>query len=717
MADKSLKSITFPQLGNTYKIPELASNFSASTAYAAGDYVIYSGKLYRFTAAHSAGAWNAAHVTEAKLAADLASNVSGIEAAIDDLLENNVASVFDATEDYETGDYVVYNRALYKFTSDHDAGAWDANDVEAVGIADEVGDLKTALSELEDTVDELVDTTSAHADELAWLLVQHVSSREEYSAAMRTWFNAQGAAAMSATGLTELCDKWYAATRDNWNGWTTFYQPEVSDVSTGTRGGDNTGLTCEPSTDTYAGQDDYAALPLFACVDVNYDIDATTLDVVITAIDGVAGSFERDNPAKLVGVMQMTGWVWTQEEEQTYTVGYSSQYVSGKDECWPLPESVRPADNSVRKFVVHTKYMGHWNGTIMSACAGELPTGWMTLSNFQSRCKARGTGHGGGSILLQTFLILMSYIKYASLTQDGINQGCCAYNYQYASALGETDTNRILITPEQAANLKVGSGVLLGHVGTSNGINRTDDAEVYDISTNAGCIITAIEEVEIDGVTYAAVTTDYDGTFTTVGDGTITTGNTLISTYSWPNGTNDNILGNDGAKADPGGGVYPAKIQGIEYMTGQYETAGDAILNYTNTNTEHAYRWYRLFYVRRAAQQTTSVSANYQNSGHDLMRSGGTDWYYITRQKFKAGIAFPSSITGGSSSTYTKDGFYKLSTSTSAGVRAFRCFGTLDFGSELAGLSCVNGSYAVSTVTWVCAGRPSACANRGEWAA
>ena len=68
MADKSLKSITFPQLGNTYKIPELASNFSASTAYAAGDYVIYSGKLYRFTAAHSAGAWNAAHVTEAKLA-------------------------------------------------------------------------------------------------------------------------------------------------------------------------------------------------------------------------------------------------------------------------------------------------------------------------------------------------------------------------------------------------------------------------------------------------------------------------------------------------------------------------------------------------------------------------------------------------------------------------------------------------------------------------
>ena len=60
------------------------------------------------------------------------------QGAAGEMTAASVASAFDATEDYETGDYVVYGGQLYKFTSDHDAGAWDANDAEAVGIADEV---------------------------------------------------------------------------------------------------------------------------------------------------------------------------------------------------------------------------------------------------------------------------------------------------------------------------------------------------------------------------------------------------------------------------------------------------------------------------------------------------------------------------------------------------------------------------------------------------
>lgn len=41
----------------------VAEQFSASTAYAAGDHVYYDGTLYCFTTAHAAGAWNANHVT------------------------------------------------------------------------------------------------------------------------------------------------------------------------------------------------------------------------------------------------------------------------------------------------------------------------------------------------------------------------------------------------------------------------------------------------------------------------------------------------------------------------------------------------------------------------------------------------------------------------------------------------------------------------------
>ena len=42
----------------------IAGDFSTSTAYAVGDYVIYNDKLYVFTAAHPAGAWNSNHVLE-----------------------------------------------------------------------------------------------------------------------------------------------------------------------------------------------------------------------------------------------------------------------------------------------------------------------------------------------------------------------------------------------------------------------------------------------------------------------------------------------------------------------------------------------------------------------------------------------------------------------------------------------------------------------------
>lgn len=72
MANKSLKSMKFPGLPDTYKVPPQAADFSTSTAYAVGDYCVYHGDLYRFTTAHPAGAWNDAHVVVAALGDDVA---------------------------------------------------------------------------------------------------------------------------------------------------------------------------------------------------------------------------------------------------------------------------------------------------------------------------------------------------------------------------------------------------------------------------------------------------------------------------------------------------------------------------------------------------------------------------------------------------------------------------------------------------------------------
>ena len=78
------KGITvFTQNGEDFTIndPNVANEFSTGTAYAIGDHVTYQGNLYVFTAAHSAGAWNAAHVTQVTIGEELNEN----EAAITDL--------------------------------------------------------------------------------------------------------------------------------------------------------------------------------------------------------------------------------------------------------------------------------------------------------------------------------------------------------------------------------------------------------------------------------------------------------------------------------------------------------------------------------------------------------------------------------------------------------------------------------------------------------
>ena len=55
----------------------VANEFSTSTSYTIGQYVIYEQKLYKFIADHTAGAWNSAHVEQKKLA-NVVSDLSNV---------------------------------------------------------------------------------------------------------------------------------------------------------------------------------------------------------------------------------------------------------------------------------------------------------------------------------------------------------------------------------------------------------------------------------------------------------------------------------------------------------------------------------------------------------------------------------------------------------------------------------------------------------------
>lgn len=569
-------------------------------------------------------------------------------------------------------------------------------------------------STLQEIRDALRGTANARAQEFNESILEQLDgTASTYKKLMRKWFVVNGARNATPKELTALCDEWYTLTCDGWNGWVTFYQPDVSAVATGEKGGDNAGLTCTPSTDTVAGQDDYAGLPLFACVDCNWEIDAETLEPIITAIDGITDNFVRSDPDVYVGVLQMSGWHYWSEGADSYTHGYSAVRNVPFANLEPVPEAVR-VDGSVRPWVVHAKYLSHTTATgKMSSCSGFIPTAWNSHNTLHTLSAKNGAQYSGTTTADNTWLHLMAMVKYASLTLDGIIQGCCNMNYQYPALVAEAGVKRILITTAQAANFEVGMSVLIGtyNAAASSPLDR-GTAALYSITGQAGALITGIETVTVDGTDYGAIYVNTDSTFDTAANGTATDGTTYISTFHWMTGKTDGVLGNDGSPVSNTSGKYPGKLQGIEFMNGGYEVIADVILNLYSD--DDGVFWYEPYIARLRANQSTSISANYKATGLKCEQPSAAAWMYIKKLGYANGVFFPI-LVGGSSSTFTRDAFYM--NAATAGTREWLAFGSLNSGVGHAGLSCLTGSNALSTAYWLILARLSAAGNRGEWVA
>ena len=535
-------------------------------------------------------------------------------------------------------------------------------------------------------------------------------TKAAYDKLMQMYFLHHGVNALSPAGLTELCGKWYEFSKDGWDGYTTFAQPDSSTVSTGTKGGDNYGKTCTPSTDTAANQDDYAGLPLFAIKNVNFYVDPDTLDIVITAIEGITDNYIHTDPTKFVGVMQMTGWHYYYETSTTYVHGYADHRVD-VEHCAPLPEAVR-VDGSVRPFVVHSKYLSHTTNNKMTSCSGVIPTRNISHNGLHTLSAATGAQYSGTTSADDAFVKIMTYIKYGSITLDGIMQGCCSYDRQVYAKVAETGVKRVLVA--SSADIKPGSTVLIG---TYNG-SSTDrgTAANYDISGADGVIVQSVESVTIDGTTYKAIYVDIDTAFDTAVEGDAVEGTTIVSTYHWRTGITDSVKGSDGSPVSNTSGVYPFKLQGIEIMNGGYEVLADIIISLAADN---GVSYATPNVVKRSAKQSTSVTSDYTALTairHELPASAA--WQYIRKLGFSGGVFFPTDAGGANSgsSAYTKDAAYFEAQGTT-GLREALCFGYLRHGSGNAGLSCLNANFGLSNGGSDFLGRLSPNGNRGEWVA
>ena len=88
----------------------VAAEFSTSTAYAVNDLVLYGGVLYKFTSAHTAGAWNSSQVTAVDSSTE--QQITRILAGMDNAEK---ATEYAGTVVFEP-DQIVGTRYKYVFT-------------------------------------------------------------------------------------------------------------------------------------------------------------------------------------------------------------------------------------------------------------------------------------------------------------------------------------------------------------------------------------------------------------------------------------------------------------------------------------------------------------------------------------------------------------------------------------------------------------------------
>lgn len=103
-------------VNDTFIAPQIAEDFSTSKTYSAGNYCTYQGVVYKFTAAKTAGAWDAAKVTAVNVADDVGDLKSALTSKLE--LKAEQASTVPSGTDYDT----ILTEGNYRVQSSSNAG-------------------------------------------------------------------------------------------------------------------------------------------------------------------------------------------------------------------------------------------------------------------------------------------------------------------------------------------------------------------------------------------------------------------------------------------------------------------------------------------------------------------------------------------------------------------------------------------------------------------
>ena len=446
---------------------------------------------------------------------------------------------------------------------------------------------------------------------------------------------------------------------------------------------DSTGLVCTPSTESTAGSDPFAHLPQFWCLEVSAEKN-TDGSHTIYYVEHIDDTSDVRSGEHLCWVLQ----------KNTYKREYQDKdYKYLKTRCTPAPGYKRWKEGTdrtgkVHEYMAHPKYYAGIDADGGITCGtGLKPVNRTSHQTGVTRWRGRGAQYSGASGSLVKFLDAMVRLKYGRKGNSGKIEGCVNYNYQYTVAVSETSVERVILTKEQAANLLVGSAVMLG-IQSGSDRNTASNYSIFD-----GKLITAIETVTIEEKEYSAVYVDNGGkTFDT------TAGSTYLSTSPYYSGWNDNVLGRDGSRYSPTSGKEPGMIQGVEFMNGSYLIVSDELWQWS-TDADGNYN-FDCFKCYDQSKVGSAINENYEQiTGAHLVYPAGTGgaWTYITDNIIDDDVLWPEATIATGSGVGVGAGFYR--DPAASGVRAAWCFGSLNYGGS-GSVSCRSSNSWVSSANW-----------------
>ena len=331
---------------------------------------------------------------------------------------------------------------------------------------------------------------------------------------------------------------------------------------------DSVGLTCNPSTDTVEGQDDFLNQSPFQWEHCNYVRDDDSV-ARVTALKGRNGY--KEEGAVDVGSIMPTFW-WKQEIGETYNTIYLSDSPHAELGLVPWYEAVK-ADGSVLPYYIGSAFpsVNASDGKLRSQ--PNLPPAYNLSHNANcTEYQKKGTGYNGGGSETNLFALIMCAIKYRTMNVDYFSKGCTQFNTQVKCAVAETGVKRVLLSSKH--NFYKGCCV---SVGVARESDNSTDRGVSEMHSKANRVrVESIEEVTVSGTKYYALNLETDTAFDT-------DTNTYVSSMPCFAGETESVIGkHDGAYLSNTDGLHTMRICGREFLWGQGCIFGATALKFEN---------------------------------------------------------------------------------------------------------------------------------------